>query len=649
VKEDAATPPPDGPPAPPGAHLAAGGATFRAWAPAAERVSVRGSFNGFTDHPLTRAADGQWQAFVPGVTAGDQYTFFVNGPGSEGPKRDPYARALTSDPPFPHSNCVITSPETYPWHDGAFTPPRFNDLILYQLHVGAFYSTDENGRDRRRQRPGRFLDLLFKIEYLAALGVNAVQLLPIQEFGTARSLGYNGTDYFAPEMDYAVQPSDPEFSIYIDEANRLLAARGHPPLAPEEVPWETKQLMTVIDLFHVYGIAVILDLVYNHAGGDFGDESIYFFDRQEPGDNNRSLYFTSAGWAGGLVFAYGKREVREFLIDNARFFLAAYHADGFRFDEVTVIDRNGGWSFLQDLTDALRDQKPQAPLIAEYWADQSSVVRARSDGGAGFDAVVAPGLRQAIRGALADAAHGKGAAVSMGAVASRLRPEHGDAWRTVQHLENHDIVRVNNDTDRQPRVPALADGSNPRSWYARSRSRVANGLLLTAPGIPMLFMGQEILEDKYWSDSPDFYDRTLIWWDGLDVDAAMRDHLRFVSDLIAIRHQLGALRGDRINVHHADDDNRVLAFHRWLDGVGEDVVVVASLHEETWWTYDLGFPRPGEWREVFNSDVYDGWPNAAAAGNGGRIEAAGPPRDGMPYSASIVIPANSIVVFAPVA
>jgi 1,4-alpha-glucan branching enzyme len=646
VKEDAAAPQPDRPRAPSGAHLADGGATFRVWAPAAERVSVRGSFNGFTDHPLTRASDGQWETFVPGVVAGDQYKFFVKGPGSVGHKRDPYARALAWDPPFPHSNCVITAPGTFPWHDGQFTPPPFNDLVIYQLHVGAFYSSDEHGIDRRRQRPGRFFDLLFKIEYLAALGINSVQLLPIQEFGTARSLGYNGTDYFSPEMDYGVHPSDPEFPIYLDEANRLLAARGQAPLTPEDVPWETKQLMAVIDLFHLYGIAVILDLVYNHAGGDFGDESIYFFDREEPGDNNRSLYFTSAGWAGGLVFAYWKREVRQFLIDNARFFLSAYHADGFRFDEVTVIDRNGGWSFLQDLTDALRDQKPQAPLIAEYWADQRSVIRPRVDGGAGFDAVLACGLRQAIRGALADAAHGKDGPVGMAGVAAMLRPAHGEAWREVQHLENHDIVRVNNDTDRQLRVPALADVSNPRSWYARSRSRVANGLLLTAPGIPMLFMGQEILEDKYWSDSPDFYDRTLIWWDGLEVDAAMRDHLRFVSELIAIRQRYRALRGDRIHVYHVHDDNRVLAFHRWLDGVGEDVVVVASLREETWWSYDLGFPRPGEWREAFNSDVYDGWVNAAAAGNGGRIEVSGPPRDGMPFSAPVVIPANSITVFA---
>ena len=134
--------------------------------------------------------------------------------------------------------------------------------------------------------------------------------------------------------------------------------------------------MALIDLLHVHGIAVIFDVVYNHAGGGFDDESIYFGDRQPTGDNNRSLYFTDQGWAGGLVFAYWKSEVRQFLIDNACFYFDEYHVDGFRFDEVTVIDRYGGWMFLQHLTDTLRFRKPQAIQIAEYWADQSAVLRA---------------------------------------------------------------------------------------------------------------------------------------------------------------------------------------------------------------------------------------------------------------------------------
>ncbi|MDB5342932.1 MAG: glycoside hydrolase family 13 domain protein [Schlesneria sp.] len=347
-----------------------------------------------------------------------------------------------------------------------------------------------------------------------------------------------------------------------------------------------KQLMALIDLFHVYGIAVIFDLVENHAGGEFGDESLYFMDRQSYGDNNHSLYFTDQGWAGGLIFAFWKREVRQFLIDNAAFFINEYHVDGFRFDEVTVIDRYGGWEFLQNLTDTLRSQKPSAPLIAEYWADHSAVLRSRSDA----DAVVDSNLREALCGALAQASPGKDAPVDLDTVVRELYPKHGGAWRSVHHLENQDVVRVNNDNDRQPRVPALADGSNPRFWYARNRSHWANGLLLTAPGTPMLFMRQEFLEDKYWSDSPDFYKANLIWWNGLNSDRAMQDHLRFIRELIALRRRLPALQADSLNVYHVHNDNRVIAFHRWVAGVGTDVVVVANLREETLVGIQTRFP-----------------------------------------------------------
>jgi 1,4-alpha-glucan branching enzyme len=184
--------------------------------------------------------------------------------------------------------------------------------------------------------------------------------------------------------------------------------------------------MAIVDLFHVYGIAVIFDVVYNHAGGDFGDEGIYFLDRQQPGDNNRSLYFTDKGWAGGLVFAYWEREVCQFLIDNAGFFFGEYHVDGFRFDEVTVIDSHGGWGFLQDLTDTLRYKKPQAILIGEYRADQNSVLRTRSSGGARFESVVASSLRQPLRGVISQAAGGKNASVNLDGLKSDLYPAYGE-------------------------------------------------------------------------------------------------------------------------------------------------------------------------------------------------------------------------------
>ena len=100
-----------------------------------------------------------------------------------------------------------------------------------------------------------------------------------------------------------------------------------------------------------------------------------------------------------------------------------------------------------------------------------------------------------------------------------------------------------------------------------------------------------------------------------------------------------------MNVFHVHDGNRVIAFQRWVVGAGRDVVVAASLNESTYWSYDLGFPGPGFWLEVFNSDVYDNWVNPIVAGNGSGVTADGPPMHGLPCSASIVIPANGFVVF----
>jgi 1,4-alpha-glucan branching enzyme len=433
---------------------------------------------------------------------------------------------------------------------------------------------------------------------------------------------------------------------YLDTANQLLAEKGRPPLARQDLATHPNQLKALIDICHVWGLAVILDVVYNHAGGDFGDESLYFFDRAINHSNRDSLYFTDQGWAGGLVFDFQESAVRQFLIDNARFYIDEYHADGFRYDEVTVIDRFGGWRFCQDLTDTLRFVKPSIPQIAEYWSsDQSWVLKPTRDGGAGFDAVWSDRLREAVRGALSQAGHGRNAQVDLDRIAQALgRPTGFDAsWRAVQHLENHDVVYAAH-SDREPRIAALGDATNARSWYARSRARVALGLLMTAPGIPMLFMGQEFLEDKPWSDMPD--PDTLIYWDGLGTDAVMRDYLRFTQDLIRLRRRGAALRGEACRVFHVHNDNRVIAFHRWLPGVGRDVVVVATLSESTWWSYRLGFPGAGRWLEIFNSDVYDNFVNPGVAGNGGAIDADGPPAHDMPASAPVVIPANGLLVFA---
>jgi 1,4-alpha-glucan branching enzyme len=282
---------------------------------------------------------------------------------------------------------------------------------------------------------------------------------------------------------------------------------------------------------------------------------------------------------------------------------------------------------------------------AEFWPGEvancprssQSIVSSVASGGAGFDVLQHDGLRSALRTAVQSSSYGQNAAINFDSIAGTLYPAgFAHAWQTVPCVENHDIVKVGQDQ----RVPVLADSSDPQSWYARSRTRFAMGVLLTAPGIPQIFMGQEFLEDKQWDWNPK--SSNLLSMSG----PVALDHLRFTQDLIRLRWNHPALRGDNVNPFHVHNANRVIAYHRWIEGTGQDVIVVATLSETTWYNYSIGFPIPGPWAEVFNSDVYDNFVNPIVAGNSGGISASGPPLQGFPASASIVIPANGLVVFA---
>jgi 1,4-alpha-glucan branching enzyme len=645
------------PSTPLGANIVPGGVTFRTWAPAALEAYIAlqqptgTAASAFAKMPagmLVKDANGFWAGFVPGMEDGDRYRFYVVGTGSQGFKRDPYARELEFDG-YPDCNCIVRDPGDYPWHDASFRPPAYSDLIIYQFHIGVFYAKDSAGRDIRPHRVCKILDVVDRIEYFSDLGVNAVMPLPFQEYQGESSLGYNGTDLFSPEMDYAVRAQD--LAPYLARVNRLLAAKGFGPLSAAHLTGQINQFKAFIDLCHLYGIAVITDVVYNHAGGGFDDQSIKFFDRQPYTTDNNSLYFTDQDHAGGRVFAFWKQEVRQFLIDNGKSLLQEYHVDGLRYDQVTVIAESGGWYFAQDLTNTLRFVKPSAVQIAEYWGDERWKGVAAPPHGMGFDIGYSDALRDALRDVIAATTGGRDARVNLDRLRDSLYLTHRESsrWTVFQCIENHDLLDFNHSgRDRQPRVAALADPSNARSWYARSRAKVATGLLLAAPGVPMIFMGQEFLEDKYWTDwqgRPEL----LIWWEGLEGrDKHMSDQHRFTRDLMWLRRKHPALRGEGLNVFHVHNDNRVIAIHRWLPNVGRDVVVVASLNESTFYDYGyrVGFPGGGHWNEVFNSDVYDQWFNSNAKGNAEGIIADGPAWDGLPTSAGITLPANSIVVFA---
>jgi 1,4-alpha-glucan branching enzyme len=666
------------------------GATFRAWAPRARAVYVEGVFGGvgrWGQDPsllLVKDENGYWSGYVAEAREGDSYRFYVVGEGSSGYKRDPYARELANDPaaPFPVCPAVIRAASEYPWHDAGFRTPDYSDMVVYQLHIGTYAPAGPGWAST-------FLDVATKIEHLVALGVNVVQPLPVYEMEDSPSLGYpglgyQGADLFSPALDYVVYHEKKPVP-YLPTINRLLAAKGFAPMTLHQLRPGVAQLKAMVDLLHVYGIAVVFDVVHNHAGGwgrtykvpesvapggvlHGDDQSIYFWDRAKTAgadgsyDNNQSLYFTDQGFVGGLAFALWNADVRGFLHNNTLYHVKELHADGFRYDEISMLlamNRASGWEFCKEGTTVVRAANPRVLQNAEYWpgefgAPAPLMVESVDNGGLGCDTVQHDGLREAVRTAVEQAAMGVGACVEMSGIARALWPAgFAHSWQTVPCVENHDIVKLG----EKPRIPALADGSNHRSWYARSRTRVAMALLLTAPGIPQLFMGQEFLEDKQWCPDP----RTeahLIWWGGLErgadgkmVDPAMGDHLRFTQDVVRLRCRQPALRGEGLNVFYASDADRVIAFQRWVQGVGQDVVVVATLSESTWWNYRVGFPSAGRWVEVFNSDAYDSCiangvsVNPMVAGNKGGVYAEWVPMHGLAASASVVIPANGVVVF----
>ena len=167
---------------PMGVSLTANGATFRVWAPNDAidvyiRVSDRADFiNGPEDdwqpmdeRRLQRNADGTWTGFLNGVQDGDYYRFYIANRGDQPYKRDPYARELEFYG-YPNCDCIVRDPNSYLWHDNNHRTPAFNDLIIYQFHIGRFYAVDENGTDQRQQRVGKFLDILDQIPHLVSLG-----------------------------------------------------------------------------------------------------------------------------------------------------------------------------------------------------------------------------------------------------------------------------------------------------------------------------------------------------------------------------------------------------------------------------------------------------------------------------------------------
>ncbi len=247
---------------------------------------------------------------------------------------------------------------------------------------------------------------------------------------------------------------------------------------------------------HARGLGVILDVVYNHFGPD--DLHLWRFDGWSEHDGG-GIYFyndhrASTPW-GRTRPDYGRPEVRAFIRDNALMWLEEHHVDGLRFDMtlyMRTVDGEGseslpdGWSLAQWVNDEVQRVRPGALTIAEDLQHNDWLTRPTAEGGAGFgaqwDARFVHPVRQAV--IAADDDHR-----SMHAVAGALKPAAGDAFRRVIYSESHDEV-----ANGKARVPHEIAGGAVADWFAQKRSTLAAALVFTAPGIPMIFQGQEFLQ-----------------------------------------------------------------------------------------------------------------------------------------------------------
>jgi 1,4-alpha-glucan branching enzyme len=546
-----------------GALVRKSGVSFRVWAPFAATVAVTGPFNDWAESPLESEGDGYWYAFVTGARPGQEYKYVITNNGNTFRRNDPRALHFTTSP----GNSVIASSD-FDWGETAFKPIPYNEQVIYELHVGTFNRPDPAIN-------GTFRDVCDKLDYLADLGINMIELMPIGSMLMDRGWGY-AIDYI-----YAVE------SLYGGRYGFLQFVKAA----------------------HDRGIGVILDVVYNHFGPDQSLDLWQFDGWQQ--DGKGGIYFyndwrAETPW-GNTRPDFGRLEVQQYILDNVKMWMHECRIDGLRADSTIYIRNAKGynndpandlpeaWSLLQQITTLAKKINPAALTIAEDVADNEYIVKPVSDSGAGFDAQWELGLPHALREALRSNDPGQ---INITELCGELsRSYNGNPFSRILFIDSHDSAANGSARLNEVIAPGKADG-----LFARQQQLIAATLLLTIPGIPMLFQGEEFMEGGSFND-----------WQGLDWKKTEQyaGIVRAHHDLIYLRKNSGAvtagLTGSGVNLMHLDEDNKVLAFHRWRNGgPKDDTVVIVNFSNKLHQAYVLGLPRNGTWKVRFNSTL-DGY------------------------------------------
>ncbi len=556
---------------------------FIVWAPFAKEVSVILTSQGARAEPMERDGRGYWRVELDDVEPGDLYLYSINGSIS---RPDP---ASFFQPQGVHRPSQVVDHSVYEWQDSDWRGVPLRDLIIYELHVGAFSPS------------GDFQGVAGKLDNLLDLGVNAIELMPVAQFPGDRNWGYDGVHPYAVQDSYG---------------------------GPEG-------LKRLVDAAHGKGMAVVLDVVYNHLG----PEGNYLSDF---GPNFTDAYKTPWGTAVNFDGPYSD-QVREFFIENALYFFREYHMDALRLDAVHGIYDRSAKHFLEELVERAEELSKSSGrefyLIAESDLNDVRVIRERDKGGYGVHAQWSDDFHHSLHALLTGERHGYYAdfgdtgrlvkALNQGFVYSwdysgYRKRRHGSSsedrpgWQLLVCSQNHD------------QVGNRAFGERLSALVGFEALKLAAGAVLCSPYIPLLFMGEEHGEDNpflyfvnhmdpdlveavrrgrkeefkdfEWEREPpdpaseDTFERSRLDWSkrGRDKHARM---LAFYKELIALRKSHPALaRPDKKNARAWDRGKVVMCLRRNGDEEALCIMDFSDAGEE------IGPDVPaGKWRKLLDS------------------------------------------------
>lgn len=510
---------------------------FSIFAPNAWQVAVQGDFG---THELRRDGAGVWSAIIgmesPG---GKSYSFVIDG---DEQVADPYAKAI----PQHRGESIIVDP-SFAWTDGAFIRPKRSDLIIYEMHVSDF--THDPSSELAEASRGTYLGAIEKIPHLQRLGVNAVELMPIAETQSNEySWGYNPAFLFAPEAGYASTISGQQVA----------------------------ELQALIDALHEAGIAVIVDVVYNHMDGKEQDnpfwavDPLYYFDFDEDGKVDRTPW--------GYKLATQRPMVQKLLYDNMKYWMDAFHVDGFRLDSTENMHFESVLSVTGALADAGYDDRFY--IVEEFEAEHNEMLRVfNRERGKSLLSSWGTGYKNELWSVLAN---GSCDCESLG---NATFFSNDEGWQgadeVIHYVSSHDEGTLRG-----------RFGNNAESH------RLAATHLLTALGIPMLWMGDEFGRLHYGNYHPegrglDREENRLDW--SLATDNA--EQLSFWTGLIQLRRNHQALRsndGQYLQWNVVSWDGAI--GYRYIGTPGDSDFVVLLNYTDTTQTYDVHFPRAEQWR-----------------------------------------------------